>query len=335
MEFTMGMNVAQNETLKMDSTEPVPALLDRLLFAVMPVPEIRSIGMTAESAAWRLPMRVIPEFEWIVCVQGKILFHVDGCVQALSPGQALLLFPEVPHRAWCEGEGVCRFYYVHFMPCGPFQLISREEDERRLASLRASLDAEVREKPFYILPRIRMDEISLPVQADLGSLFDPVCSLFERALAERSHYAIDSQLLIGHHVTQMLVYAARTISMDNKGLMISEEGAMDPLLQDAVARIHERLGMPLQVHLLAQELGISPQYLSRLFNRRFGMSPLHYVNRLRLNRAKELMRTTRMHVQEISWACGYANPHYFSRLFRKYEGESPTQYVKRLDFRRN
>ncbi|NGZ76699.1 helix-turn-helix domain-containing protein [Saccharibacillus alkalitolerans] len=75
----------------------------------------------------------------------------------------------------------------------------------------------------------------------------------------------------------------------------------------------------------AERFGVSPYALSRSFKQAYGQTFVDYVMNLRLERARELLRTTDLKVNEIAEAVGY-QPSYFIRLFRKQEGMTPGQY---------
>lgn len=75
----------------------------------------------------------------------------------------------------------------------------------------------------------------------------------------------------------------------------------------------------------AERFGVSPYTLSRSFKQTYGQTFVDYVMNLRLERARELLRTTDLKVNEIAEAVGY-QPSYFIRLFRKQEGMTPGQY---------
>ncbi|MEJ8303886.1 AraC family transcriptional regulator [Saccharibacillus sacchari] len=75
----------------------------------------------------------------------------------------------------------------------------------------------------------------------------------------------------------------------------------------------------------AERFGVSPYTLSRSFKQTYNQTFVDYVMNLRLERARELLRTTDLKVNEIAEAVGY-RPSYFIRLFRKQEGMTPGQY---------
>lgn len=76
---------------------------------------------------------------------------------------------------------------------------------------------------------------------------------------------------------------------------------------------------------LADHFGYNARYLIKLFHDKVQMSPIQYLQRLRLEQAKQYLEFTSLTVAEISHRLGMSGPH-FSRLFRRLEGISPAQY---------
>ena len=79
---------------------------------------------------------------------------------------------------------------------------------------------------------------------------------------------------------------------------------------------------------LSRELGISPQYFSKLFKKEVGVNFIEYLTQLRLKKAKEIMKDGGKSIKEICYMVGYTDPNYFSRIFRKHTDLSPTEYIK-------
>jgi AraC-like DNA-binding protein len=77
---------------------------------------------------------------------------------------------------------------------------------------------------------------------------------------------------------------------------------------------------------LAALIPLSVEHLIALFNDVLDDSPMHYRNRLRIAKAKELLQWTDHSVRNIAEQVGFADPLYFSRVFRRTEGVSPSQY---------
>ncbi len=75
--------------------------------------------------------------------------------------------------------------------------------------------------------------------------------------------------------------------------------------------------------------GYAPDYLRAVFKARFGVPPVKYLSRLRINYAKVLIDTygDRMKSYEVAAACGFTDPLYFSRVFKTETGVSPREYA--------
>lgn len=105
----------------------------------------------------------------------------------------------------------------------------------------------------------------------------------------------------------------------------------DSKLFSACQYIHEHFtDRDISVEKLAQLSSMSDTYFRRLFAQEQGVTPLQYINRLRLTRAMELLRTDYYSVDQIAEMCGFNNIHYFSYFIKKQTGYSPLACRKRL-----
>lgn len=82
----------------------------------------------------------------------------------------------------------------------------------------------------------------------------------------------------------------------------------------------------LSLNTVANNVEISSNYLSAMFSQEMKITFVEYVTNKRMNRAKELLRTTDLKSGEIALAVGYKDPHYFSSLFKKTQGLTPRDY---------
>lgn len=77
---------------------------------------------------------------------------------------------------------------------------------------------------------------------------------------------------------------------------------------------------------LADKYHFNHSYLTRIFKKLKGDSPLKLINTLRINDAKELLQNPNLSVKEISEMLGFSSQHYFSRIFKEFTNQTPKEY---------
>lgn len=80
---------------------------------------------------------------------------------------------------------------------------------------------------------------------------------------------------------------------------------------------------------LADKYGLNKYYLCHRFNEIYGTSPIMYLNQVRIDNCKDLLRTTNHSMNTISEMVGYSSPSYLSQAFKKNVGETPQMYRKK------
>lgn len=98
-------------------------------------------------------------------------------------------------------------------------------------------------------------------------------------------------------------------------------------LAEAVEYIHEHFtDRDLTVEAMARHCGMSDTYFRKLFLANFSVTPLKYINQLRMTYARELLQSNYYTVEEISEKCGFNNINYFSLFVKKQTGYPPSVY---------
>jgi len=80
---------------------------------------------------------------------------------------------------------------------------------------------------------------------------------------------------------------------------------------------------------LCRLLNITPQHLARVTRACLGMTPIEYVNRIRIEKARSYLGFTNLNACEVAKNCGFENNNYFWRTFKKQTGMTPGEYRKR------
>lgn len=102
------------------------------------------------------------------------------------------------------------------------------------------------------------------------------------------------------------------------------------IIQQAKAYIDSHFSDPdLQMNEIARRFNLSPGHFSTVFSQEVGETFRDYTNTLRLNRAKELLRTTNIKCAEVAYQSGYNDAHYFSAFFKRKTGFTPQEFRER------
>ena len=101
-----------------------------------------------------------------------------------------------------------------------------------------------------------------------------------------------------------------------------------PVVEAALGIIRRDYAFLEGIAELAQRLEVSQEYLTRSFCKYTGITPGKYLNQVRIENAKLLLRQGQHSIQFVSDACGFANANYFARVFRTSVGVNPREYAR-------
>jgi AraC family transcriptional regulator len=90
--------------------------------------------------------------------------------------------------------------------------------------------------------------------------------------------------------------------------------------------VHAKMEDELRLGELAQSVGLSIAHFSEMFRKSTGETPHQFVLRLRVERAKEMLRSAESRVLDVAIACGFKTQQHFARVFRQLSGSTPTEY---------
>ena len=79
---------------------------------------------------------------------------------------------------------------------------------------------------------------------------------------------------------------------------------------------------------LAKVAGMNPRYFCRFFRSITHQTPIEYVNMYRIEKAAQMLHSTRLPITDICMECGFNDSSNFIKVFRKYKGMTPKQYRK-------
>ncbi|MCH4890858.1 helix-turn-helix transcriptional regulator [Acidaminobacter sp. JC074] len=102
----------------------------------------------------------------------------------------------------------------------------------------------------------------------------------------------------------------------------------DDKLYKSVKYIHDHYDGPIDIKMLADLENYNTAYYSEWFKKKMGMKPKEYIQKLRLDKAKDMLIKTDDSIMEIALKVGYQHHGSLTRQFKSTYGQSPTAYRK-------
>lgn len=235
--------------------------------------------------------RTLDEFQLIFITSGKGVFESRSCPRTkVRGGTVLLLFPDEWHRYRPDAETGWTEYWIGF---------SGREAKRIMRS--------------FFTKRNPL----LPVKDP-----QPLTRHFEHILEWlRQPFAAGREQILASHVPLAL-------ALIRSGLQKSDAvpGSEEQLVILAKAIMLEQMDSRTDLEKVARDLGISYSTFRFAFKRQTGYPPRAYENRIKLNRARDLIAREGKSVSEAASELGYSTVYYFSRACKKHFGHAPSSW---------
>ena len=112
------------------------------------------------------------------------------------------------------------------------------------------------------------------------------------------------------------------ISVEKPSFFV-EDGSRLDIAKKVLRYVHQNFKEHLTLDIISASTGFSKYYLSHLFKDVVGCSPIHYLNRLRCHKARDLLVFENYTVSEAAEMCGFENVSYFSQTYKKHMQKLP------------
>lgn len=282
-------------------------------------PQPFRLGYAETPAGWR----DLPRFDyrtWFMCVEPGATLWVQAAGSQrvrLPGGHGYFLRPGTWVTRWTEPDRSVRRYWITF-----------DWDEKHPVDLQASqMYAPARPDPARRRPAPdwvpdTLWERPVPLPEDFYEMF---LRLNERHWQGTAAGRATARGLLLEVLLKVLAPWCEWPVEAAPDRRPPEDVALE-LLREAAARPFAKTPA---VEVLLARAGQSHDHVSRRFRETYGMTPLSYLNRLRMERAKALLDGTDLSVTEVARRLGFGDFRYFSRLFRKVTGRTPREHRHR------
>ena len=224
--------------------------------------------------------------------QGPLHCVADGRDFLLNPGDLTIYAPNQWHMQYADIGISPRFLTVSFDPCD-YDLSALYNRRITLSQTQAGLLREM----------LRQQELADEYSEDMI-----LCLLTQLLLS----------LLCNSNTSLAPLQSAHGLKNENSIIRKAQ--------QYITANVQGKLSVP----DAAKNAGVSPSYLTALFHKHLQISPGDYIRRIKLQEAKQLIRSGEMNFTQIAVALNYSTVHHFSRQFKENFGFTPSEYARSI-----
>nr|WP_237690822.1 AraC family transcriptional regulator [Paenibacillus caui] len=282
-------------------------------------PNIKLMGFVSYPHPWLHFKRNVNEYILYFIKSGELHIQENGIPYVLKKGDLLLLEPNLDHSG--IQEHICDYYYIHF----------EHSDIQNVKT----------EDPLSVAQRYLIEqEPEQPREDSQACYFPKTCTLSKKGFHQALHSMNEMlQLYKRKNFNRMLTALKFSeflidVSRDHFLSELQEPGNSRTKsyikVHDLLDYIHEHYPSKITSAEIEQQFECNYDYINRVFTRLTGDPIMRYVNKVRINHARELIEATHLSFYEIGYLTGLNDPFYFSKVFKKYVGMSPKQYYKTI-----
>lgn len=276
-------------------------------------------GYRMAPTRWIEASRIIYDHE-LVIFGGEFIVELDGQKHHCPPNSFLIIPPGKEHKTINISNKPAYRYWVHFD-----WLCDKSFHKTPLA---AYFPAKSHHMLYHIAPEFVPDTImkgTVPAFTKTLELHKRLC---ERHNYGNSHEKKTCRAILFELLIELLDQGIPKEEHYDKTHKLTAK--VRQMLADTIEDIITKSASEIpSVQKLLAETGYSYAYLSRLFKKSYGISPISYINLLRIERAKLLIEDTNLKISQIAKQLGFESNEYFTRLFHKKVGLSPSEYRER------
>ena len=237
--------------------------------------------------------RVLNELQVVYIANGSGVFEsITAGVINVTSGSVFFVFPGEWHRYSPNKETGWEEYWIGLSGTFMEHIVSNDFIQRKHPVLKLNSSSDILNQFLNIFEILREEVIGFQQVASGASLM-LIGKIYSLALQKDFNY--------------------------NK---------YNSIIFDAKKIYSERINTPIAPRGVAEELNIGYSLFRKVFKSHTGFSPNQYLIELRINKAKDLLRTTNMSIEEVGGEVGFNTLYYFSKLFKEKTGQTPSDWRK-------
>ncbi|WIV19968.1 AraC family transcriptional regulator [Paenibacillus polygoni] len=253
------------------------------------------LGANQAKPGYHIGPRVTPYYYLIMVLEGEGTFIQNGVIYPLQPGDLFCLFPQVTHEYYTSEASALHKMFFAFDGKQALSLLERTG----LSPARPHRSKGVREETVHV-----MEE------------------WFQSCYNEQKDYSDLERLTF-----LLRVFATLTVPRSVTPDVIREPSWVQKGKE--YLEIHYAGGITIKS--VADYVGVERTHFTKIFHKTYGISPMKYMQQLRMNEAESLLIHSSYKLGEIAQSVGYPDLFSFSKAFKNYAGISPARYRQQAE----
>lgn len=249
--------------------------------------------------------------EIVFIARGSCKHKYRDSIVTLIPGDTFVIVPNEEHEYTIDKD--MTIYNILFYP----EFLG--SDWNSLCEIGGIYDLLFVE-PFYRSEAAKQEILHLEPEVS-GKLE----KMLDEMREEKNAMKIGSKLNLKAGLIKILVLLAREWE-SSTGIQARIMEGKRNLLVSAINFIEQNMKEALTVGQIASKAYMSPQHFRKIFKNSTGVTPMEYINKLRISTAQKLLIESDFSISKIAEEIGIIDINYFSRLFKREVGCSPSTY---------
>lgn len=288
----------------------IPKAWEGVLNAASYLPVIVKTIERFHDTSWSMEPNRHEFFEMVYMKKGNAVFEISGQPVVLGPNDITIIKPKQYHKFNVKSQS-CEFIVLSF-------------------KFENTLNKEFSEVSLHDFLNFVSSKETGPFITLKVSQKNDIVTLLNRILKERQGEEIGSDFLNQLLVLELFVLISRALKMEWESSIRDKTPKLKELIEIAVKYIHNNFERDISLGDVAKYVFLSPSYFTRAFKDEVGLSPINYLLKLRVERAKELLEDTDHKISDIALSVGFSNQQRFNEIFKKYSRMTPLQYRKSI-----
>lgn len=259
-------------------------------------------------------------YEIVFLVDGTLCHHLTSggqeSVRTHTPGDIFVINPAETHWYEYRANKKVLFYNLSIVPVVYSDIMQAIYNSGSFDTLSAQSGFFQHEKGFCCLHVERDD-------------FAQMETLLKEALREYNHVYYGTPVIIQSLFTAILMLICRHWAKQSPSNAPATMNSNSKIIMCALNFIQNNYADVINIDALAKSLYVSTDYFRKAFKRITGMSPVKYINNLRIRHAMDLLRSADLSISSIAAMTGFSDLNHFTRCFVRVNEMPPSVYRKR------